>query len=464
MFLNRLACAAMWTSASLTTLICASLGAGPARVPELAFEKYQLDNGLTVILHHDPRLPLVAVNVWYDVGARHERAKRSGFAHLFEHMMFQGSVHVGEDNHFNYLQSAGATGMNGTTSFDRTNYFQTVPKNHLELALWLESDRMGFLLPSLTQKSLQNQIEVVQNERRQSVENRAYGLMNERIMQTLYPEPHPYYGNVIGSMKDISAASLDDVKDFFKTYYTPANAVLTLAGDFNPDTIKSLIAQYFGTLRGRAKPSPVTIPAPVIAQEKIINYEEPVGKLSKMTMIWMGPSIYQADTAELDLLTHIISGTKSSRLDRKVSFEDQLAQSVTAYFSEKMSGSQFHISITLRPGRTPEEAKAAVDEVLANLHKNPITEAELRRAQNAFESGMIRGLEKLGGFSGRADLLQRYNLYLNDPGKLGWDLLRYRNATVAGVTAAFKKHLNTQRLIVYARPQAAAAPKSGGAK
>ena len=454
----------MWTSASLTALVCVTLGAGPADVPELAFDKYKLDNGLTVILHHDPRLPLAAVNVWYDVGARHERPGRSGFAHLFEHMMFQGSVHVGEDNHFKYLQSAGATGINGTTSFDRTNYFQTVPKNYLELALWLESDRMGFLLPSLTLKSLQNQIEVVQNERRQSLENRPYGLMDEMIMQTLYPKSHPYYGNIIGSMQDISAATLDDVKDFFKTYYTPANAILTIAGDFDPQKIKPLIEQYFGTLRGREKPSPVNISAPAIAKEQVINYAEPVGKLSKMSMIWMGPSVYQADTADLDLLTHIISGTKSSRLDRKVSFEDQMAQSVTAYFSEHMSGSQFRIDVTLRPGRTPEEARAAVDAVLADLHKTPITQEELDRARNSIESSMVRGLEKLGGFSGRADLLQRYNLFLGDPGKLGWDVLRYRQATIESVTRAMNTHLTDKRLIIYAEPKPEAAPKAGGAK
>jgi len=453
----------MWTSACLTALVTAGLGAPETKAPELAFEKYMLNNGLTVILHHDPRRPLVAVNVWYDVGARHERAGRSGFAHLFEHMMFQGSVHVGEDRHFRYLQSAGATGVNGTTSFDRTNYFETVPRNYLELALWLESDRMGFLLPSLSQKSLQNQIEVVQNERRQSIENRPYGLMNELITQTLYPKPHPYYGSVIGSMKDIAAATLDDVHDFFKTYYTPANAILTIAGDFDPKTIKSQVDKYFGPLQGLPKPAPVVIAAPPIKETKVIRYDEPVGKLSKMSMIWMGPNAYADGTAELDLLSHIISGTKSSRLDRKVSFEDQLAQSVTAYFSEQMSGSQFRIDISLRPGRTPEEARAAVEGVLADLQKTPITEAELRRAQNTWETQLVRGLEKLGGFSGRADLLQRYNLFLGDPGRLGWDLKRYRNASIKSVTAAMNTYLNGKRLIVYATPSDAK-PTKGGAK
>lgn len=440
----------------------AGLGAPNTNVPELAYEKYQLGNGMTVILHHDARRPLIAVSVWYDVGARHERAGRSGFAHLFEHMMFQGSVHVGEDRHFRYLQSAGATGVNGTTNFDRTNYFETVPRNYLELALWLESDRMGYLLPSLTKKSLKNQIDVVQNERRQSIENRPYGLMDELITQTLYPKPHPYYGSVIGSMKDIAAADLDDVRDFFRKFYTPANAILSIAGDYDPKTIKTQIEQYFGPLRGRKKPPKVEIAAPTITKETILNYLEPVGKLAKMSMIWMGPSAYQADTANLDLLTHIISGTKSSRLDRKVSFEDQLAQSVTAYFSEQMSGSQFRIDISLRPGRSPEEAKQAVDEVLTSFLEKPITEAELQRAKNAWESQLIHGLEKLGGHHGRADLFQRYNLFLGDPGKLAWDFARYEKATIASVSQALKTYLNGQRLIVYATPKSTS--PQGGAK
>lgn len=442
----------MWTSAALTALACATMTNSSNALPELSIEKYKLENGLTVILHHDSRLPLVAVNVWYDVGARHEREGLSGFAHLFEHMMFQGSLHVGEDKHFSYLQAAGATGINGTTSFDRTNYFQTVPKNYLELALWLESDRMGFLLDTLTEKSLQNQIEVVQNERRQSLENRPYGLMNEMITQTLYPKPHPYYGNIIGSMKDIAAATLDDVREFFRTYYTPANASLVIAGDFDPKTIKATVEKYFGSLKGRQKPAPVVIDAPPIKSEILKRFDEPVGKLSKLSMTWMGPNSYADDTADLDVLSHIISGTKSSRLDRKVSFEDQLAQSVTAYFSETMSGSQFRIEIVLRPGRTPEEAHKAIDEVLKKFESQPITQAEVARAQNSVESTMVRGLEKLGGFSGRADLLQRYNLFLGSPDKLAWDLSRFRKTTPESVTNALKKYLTKNRLIVYATP------------
>ena len=434
------------------------LAAAPEPLPEIPFDKYTLDNGLTVILHHDPRLPLVAVSVWYDVGGLHERPGRSGFAHLFEHMMFQGSVNVGEDRHFPYLQAAGATGVNGTTSFDRTNYFETIPRNYLELALWLESDRMGFLLPALSKKSLDNQIEVVKNERRQSLENRPYGIMGEKIVQTLYAKPHPYHGNVIGSMKDLNAATVDDVRDFFMTYYTPANATLCIAGDFDPKAIKGLVDKYFGPIKGRPKPPAVNIPAPKLEADVRIDFVEKVGRLAKLHMVWMGPSAFQPGTADLDLLAYVISGTKSSRLDRRVSYEDQIAQSVTAYFEEHRSGGQFNIEIVVRPDRTVAEAEAAVNEVLAGLKTNPITEAELARAKNAYETRLFRGLERLGGFSGRAELLQRYNLLLGDPGKLGWDISRYRDATLDSVNQAFTKYLSAPRLVVDAKPA------SGGAR
>ena len=421
----------------------------------MPFERYTLDNGLEVILHQDRRLPLVAVSVWYHVGAINERAGRSGFAHLFEHMMFQASPHVGEDQHFKVLQQVGASAVNGTTDFDRTNYFETVPSNALETALWLESDRMGFLLNSLTEKSLKNQIDVVKNERRQSVENRAYGLMSEKIIQTLYPQPHPYYGDVIGSMADIGAATIDDVQDFFRTYYTPANATLTLAGDFDISAVKALVAKYFGTLKGRPKPAPARPPVPKLEREVRVRFDEPVGKLEKLVMVWMGPSAYETDTAALDVLSHVISGTRSSRLDRKVTFDDRIAQSVTAYFAEYASGGRFTIDVTAAPGRTAAEAEAAVLAVLEDLRKTPPTAEEVQRAVNTTETALVRGLEQLGGMGGRAERLQQYNHYLNDPDRLAWDVARYRNITPAEVSAALDKYLTDARLVVHAIPKGA---------
>ena len=427
------------------------------KLPELAYERYQLDNGLTVILHQDNRLPLAAVSVWYHVGAINERAGRSGFAHLFEHMMFQGSPHVGEDQHFKILEQIGATGVNGTTDFDRTNYFETVPANELETALWLEADRMGFLLTSVTEKSLKNQIDVVQNERRQSVENAPYGLLEEQITKVLYPEPHPYFGDVIGSMKDIGAAGLADVQDFFLTNYTPANAVLTVAGDFQTVAVKALIQKYFGSLKGRPKPERPQPPMPVLAGEKRIDWQEPVGRLPKFSVVWPGPSAFSEDAAALDLLAYVLSGTRSSRLDKRVSYDDLIAQSSSAHFSEQLSGGRFSIDVVVRPGRTIEEAEKAVFQVLDELDQKPATWEELDRALNFRETGIIRGLEKLGNMGGRAEQLQLYQFYLGDPGKLAWDLSRYQAVTPEDVARVKAKYLGKSRVIVRATPAAAGA-------
>lgn len=428
------------------------------------FESYQLDNGLKVILHQDDRVPLVAVSVWYDVGALHEVPGRSGFAHLFEHMMFQGSPNVGEDQHFAVLEALGASQTNGTTSFDRTNYFETVPSNALEIALWLESDRMGFLLDSLTKASLKNQIDVVKNERRQSVESRPYGLMDELITQTIYPKPHPYHGNVIGSLEDIGAATLDDVREFFRTYYTPANATLTLAGDIDVPGTKALVEKYFGSLKGRPKPKRPTLPPPTLAKPITIDFDEPAGSLPKLSVVWPGPVAYSPDGAALDLLAHVISGTRSSRLDQRVSFKEQIAQSVTAYYQEFSAGGQFQIDIVVQPGRTVDEALGAVDEVLASLNKTPPSSDELKRAKNARETGMLFGLERLGGFGGRAEQLQTYSHYLGDPGRFEWDLARYRKLTVPDLERVRKKWLGSKRLVVKAVPKAARTPTPAEAR
>lgn len=430
-----------------------SIAAPKTDTPSLPFEKYKLENGMLVVLHQDNRLPLAAVSVWYDVGGLHEKPGKTGFAHLFEHMMFQGTPHVGGDQHFRRLQEVGGTQVNGTTDFDRTNYFETVPSDHLELALWLESDRMGFLLYSLTEASLKNQIDVVQNERRQSVENAPYGLMDEMIVQTVYPPTHPYHGNVIGSMADLTSANLDDVRNFFRTYYSPANATLVIAGDIDIAKTKALVQRYFGSLKGTPKPEPVKIAAPVIEKEQLIKYEEPVANLAKLQIIWMVPSAFEADTAELDLLAHVISGTRSARLDRKITFDDLIAQSVTANIQSNKSGSLFVIDVVVQPNRTLEEAHKAVDGVLADLKKNPPTKVELQRALNAEETGTMYAMEILGGFSGRAERLQTYNLYLGDPGKLAWDIERYRKVQTKDLARVFNKYLNDKRLVVYATPK-----------
>ncbi|HZA52008.1 MAG TPA: pitrilysin family protein, partial [Myxococcaceae bacterium] len=296
----------------------------------VAYEKYALPNGLEVILHQDKRLPVVAVNVWYHVGAFHEARGRSGFAHLFEHMMFQGSQHVGDDQHISLLERIGANDLNGSTNFYRTNYYQTVPANHLETALWLESDRMGFLPPAITLESLNTQREVVKNERRQRVETSPYGMAEEKAWKAMFPEPHPYHGFGIGSMKDLDAASLDDVKEFFRTWYAPSNATLCIAGDFDPAQAKKLVEKYFATFPTGPKPKPPDVAPVKVSRELVIRHDEEVAALPGVFLSWHTPALFADGDAAADVLASILTHGKSSRLHRRLVRDKQLADSVSA--------------------------------------------------------------------------------------------------------------------------------------
>ena len=300
-----------------------------ADIPRLVFEKYTLPNGLDVILSEDKRLPMVAVSLWYHVGPANEVRGLTGFAHLFEHMMFQGSKHVPPDTHFKFLESAGASDINGTTDFDRTNYFETLPSNQLELALWLESDRMGYLLDKLDAPQLANQQDVVRNERRQSVENRPYGIADEAVAQTLFPPDHPYYANVIGSHDDIQAAKLDDVKRFFKLYHTPNNASLAIVGDFDKAQAKALVTKYFGTLKRGAPVPPITAVTPKITQERRKVVTDRV-ELPRIYLTWITSPIYKPGDADADIAATILGGGKSSRLYKRLVYDKQIAQNVSA--------------------------------------------------------------------------------------------------------------------------------------
>src|ERR1700681_2639047 len=282
-------------------------------IPRLAFEKYTLSNGLVVILSEDKRLPMVAVNLWYHVGPANEEAGRTGFAHLFEHMMFQGSKHVPPDTYFKFLESAGASDINGTTDFDRTNYFETLPSNQLELALWLESDRMGYLPDKLDQASLTNQQDVVRNERRKSVENNPYGIVEEAVFHTLFPMGHPYHADVIGSHADIQAAKLEDIRIFFKLYYAPNNASLAIVGDFDPAQAKQLVEKYFGPLkRGAPVPKIAAVTPPIVAQHRAVIHDQV--ELPRVYMGWLTSPIFKPGDANADLASAIRGGGKSSRL------------------------------------------------------------------------------------------------------------------------------------------------------
>jgi zinc protease len=420
--------------------------------PEIKFQKYTLKNGLDVILYEDHRLPLVAVNLWYHVGPANEREGRTGFAHLFEHMMFEGSKHVGPKAHFRYLEGAGASDINGTTEFDRTNYFETLPSNQLELGLWLESDRMGYLLPTLDREKLANQRDVVRNERRQSVENEPYGLVEEQLYHQLFPKGHPYYADVIGSHEDVEAARLNDVRDFFRQYYTPNNASLAITGDIDPAKAKALVEKYFGTIPAGPAVPKITATTPAITSERHVTVTDQV-ELPRVYMGWITPPIYKPGDAESDLLAQLLGGGKSSRLYKSLVYDKQIAQDVTVQNQSLMLGSVFEIQATAKPGVKLEDLQKAIDEEIDQLRKDGPTQAELDRARNVIESRTIERLERLGGFGGVADRLNQYNHYLHDPGYLSKDIARYNNATVADLKQVADKELKANaRVVVFGVP------------
>jgi len=426
--------------------------APPPDIPTIEFEQVTLSNGLDVIMVEDHRLPMVAVNLWYHVGPANEEPGRTGFAHLFEHMMFQQSKHVAQDRYFRLLEGAGASDINGTTDFDRTNYFETLPSNQLELALWLESDRMGYLLDVVDEAAFANQQDVVRNERRQAVENRPYGLVEEAMFHQLFPKAHPYYASVIGSHADIQAAKLDDVKVFFKQYYAPNNASLAIVGDIDKAETKTLVEKYFGTLeRGPEVPKLAITTSPIDAERRAVVQDRV--ELPKVYMAWLTSPIYQPGDAEADLAARILGGGRSSRLYKKLVYEKQIAQDVSVQQYSLILGSVFNLEATARPGHTAEELEAAIDEELATFRGEGPTDAEVERARNMIETNIIQGLETLGGFGGVADRLNGYNHYLGTPDYLAKDIRRYRDATPAAVKAFAAEHLrDSARVVVHGVP------------
>jgi zinc protease len=425
-----------------------SNSAASGDVPQLKFEKFTLANGLEVILSEDHRLPLVAVNLWYHVGPANEEPGRTGFAHLFEHMMFQGSKHVPGDGHFRLLEGAGASDLNGTTGFDRTNYFETVPSNQLELALWLESDRMGYLLETVDQAKLSNQQDVVRNERRQSFENRPYGIVEEALYHQLFPSNHPYYASVIGSHADIQAAKLEDVKNFFRLYYAPNNASLAIVGDFDPAATRKLVEKYFGSLK-RGSPVPkINVQTPPITSERRAIVRDRV-ELPRVYMAWITSPIFQPGDADADLAALVLGGGRSSRLFKALVYDKQIAQDVSAQQYSLTLGSVFQIEATARPGHTADEIEKAIDAELARFRDEGPAPNEVDRARNTTETRIIQGLERLGGFGGVADRLNQYNHYLGNPDYLAQDIARYRRVTAATVKAFAQQQLrsNTRAVV-----------------
>ena len=414
--------------------------------PKLAFERYTLPNGLEVILSPDRRVPIVAVNLWYHVGSGHESYGRSGFAHLFEHMVFQGSKNVGSDKHFEVLRKIGGDSINGTTNPDRTNYFEVVPSNQLETALWLESDRMGYLLDpaTFTKKSLDNQIDVVRNERRQNYDNQPYGKALFALYAALYPEGHPYRYLTIGKHEDLVAASVEDVKNFFKTWYVPANATLALVGDFEVPAAKKLVEKWFGSFPKSAKPKAVSVSAPQIRSAEVTITNDDFAKLRRITFAWHSPANFAEGDAELDIAANALSQEGPGRLYKALVYDRPLAQSVQAsQFGSSFSGI-FNVTVTLRSEASIDEVKKSVAEEVARLGKEPLPEKNIARVVANNEAGAIRRLEAV---LGRANVLQSYNHYLGEPDRLSWDLDRYRNTTAEKVRATAAKYLVPDRMV-----------------
>ncbi len=419
---------------------------------KLEFEKYTLPNGLEVILHEDHQLPLIAVNIWYHTGPANERAGQTGFAHLFEHLMFQASGHVPEDTYFKYLEAAGASFVNGSTDFDRTNYLEDVPSNQLELALWLESDRMGFLLDRVTEASFANQQDVVRNERRQSVENAPYGLVEEELYHQLFPKTHPYYASVIGSHEDIQNAKVNDVREFFKQYYVPNNATLVIAGDLDKAKTKALITKYFASIPRGAEIPPITATTPPITQERRATVSDEV-ELPRVFMGWITAPILKPGDAEAGLASDILGGGKSSRLYKSLVYEKQIAQDVNASLQSLTLGSVFEIVATAKPGHTAEELEAAIDAEIQKFAAEGPTAAELAASQNSTYSGIVSSLERIGSFGGVADRLNLYNQHMKDPGYLNKDLARFAAVTTDGIKKFAAESLaKDKRAVVYGIP------------
>ncbi|AUX29784.1 peptidase M16 [Sorangium cellulosum] len=421
-------------------------------------EKYTLENGLEVILHEDRRTPVVAVNLWYHVGSKDEPKGKNGFAHLFEHIMFQGSKHVGEDMFFKYLERAGASDRNGTTNADRTNYFETVPANELGLALWLESDRMGWLLDHANEETFASQRNVVKNERRQNYENAPYGLVPQFLRAAMFPESHPYHLLTIGTPEDLDAARMEDVRAFFKTFYVPNNATLVVAGDIDRARAKELVEKYFGPIPKGAPPPVVSKPDPGdLATEKRLEIEADV-ELPRVTISWVTPPMFAPGDAALDLVANVLASGKTSRLYKKLVYDLQIAQDVFAAQQSSQLASTFQITATLKKGKSPEQALKLIDAELEKLRKAPPTQDEHDRARAKLLSDLIFGMEQV---TNRANAINNYNQLAGDPGYFPKDVARYEQVAAADLQKAAADLLPQGRRVIALVTPKPGAPKAG---
>ena len=410
----------------------------------ITFTKETLANGLDVLLHEDHGCPIVAVNLWYHVGSKNERPGHTGFAHLFEHLMFEGSEHH-DKGFFPPLQGAGAA-LNGSTNADRTNYWEVVPSNALELALWMESDRMGYLLPALTEAKFSNQREVVLNERRQNYENRPYGLAPMAMAAALFPPDHPYHWTTIGEIADLRAATLDDVRGFFSRYYHPSNASLAIAGDINAEDALSLARAYFEPLPPGPPVAAVRPAPPVLSDERRLVIEDRV-ELPRLYISWLTPAMFAEGDAALDLAADVLANGKASRLYQLLVFHQRIATDVSAVQNSREVGGFLQIAATAAPGHALSELERAITSEIAQLAVDGPTADEIERGRVQTEAQFMFRLQTVGGFGGKSDQLNAYNTFLDDPTYFDRDLARYALVTAEILRAEVHQHLNHSRRV-----------------
>jgi zinc protease len=410
---------------------------------KIAFTKHTLANGLDVLLHVDHACPIVAVNLWYHVGSKNERPGKTGFAHLFEHLMFEGSQHH-DRGYFQPLQGAGAT-LNGSTNADRTNYWEVVPAGALELALWMESDRMGYLLPALTEAKFSNQREVVLNERRQNYENRPYGLAPMALLSALFAPDHPYHWTTIGEISDLQAVQLEEVHAFFRRYYHPANASIALAGDIDPDEALLLVDRYFGEIDAGERVEPIRVTAS-LSRDVRIHIEDRV-ELPRLYLAWLTPAMFAEGDAELDLATDLLANGKTSRLYRRLVFEERLATDVSASQNSREMAGYAQLTATAAPGHTLAELERAIFEEITRLAAEGPTDEEIDRGRVQAEAQFMFRLQTVGGFGGKSDQLNAYNTFLKDPAYFPRDLARYQVVTKGSLQEVAGRYLDPSQRV-----------------
>jgi zinc protease len=427
---------------ALLTVPLSAQSPAPLQVP---YRQFTLANGLNVILHRDTSVPVVAVNMWYYVGSANEKPGRTGFAHLFEHLMFEGSKHVPEGQ-FDILLEGSGGDNNGSTSNDRTNYIIDVPSNALELALFLESDRMGYLLDTMSPQRVDGQRDVVKNERRQSYENRPYGMASIELDKLLWPPSHPYSWPTIGNMEDLTAASYEDVVEFFKKYYAPNNASLVIAGDLDFDRTRALVEKWFGEIPRSSVVEPVAPPAAILTSVNKKTLTDKVA-LPRLYLAWLTPRFYAPGDSALDIASSVLTGGKNSRLYKRLVYDMQIAQDVSAFQQSGALGSQFQIVATARSGHTAAELQKVIDEELDRLRRDGPEPREVQRAINQMEASFYQRMERVGGFGGKADQLNAYKFAGGGPDYFAEDLARYTSLSPADIQSAAVQWLPADRRV-----------------